>query len=299
MPPGPGGGRLSAVRGQRCDICVTASTTRAARRKVGIFQGRAEGHRRAGRGDSSHRGAKLVEHSLCDGGGKFGGHAAAGRTLVDHDCSAGALHRGGDSARVEGRQGPQIDDLGRGLVLGRQPFGGLDSQRHGRAEGDQAHVVATALHRGLPDRQPIASFGQGPAGAVQAHVIQEHDRIAVGDRLQEQALGGSRSGRSHHLQARDAGEDLVKRVGVLASGPEPGAGRHAAHIAGSSLGGAIGLHLVVHAPARVLTLQLHSSWLATRGFSAYSLGLLKKFLVTGGPTSTTRRPCRCCSVAPS
>lgn len=59
-------------------------------------------------------------------------------------------------------------------------------------------------------------------------------------------------------------------------------GIDAAHLAGSSLGGAIGLHLAVHAPDRVLTLQLHSSWLATRGFSAYSLGLLKKFLVTGG-----------------
>ena len=59
-------------------------------------------------------------------------------------------------------------------------------------------------------------------------------------------------------------------------------GIDAAHVSGSSLGGAIGLHLAVHAPDRVLTLQLHSSWLATRGFSAYSLGLLKKFLVTGG-----------------
>jgi pimeloyl-ACP methyl ester carboxylesterase len=55
-----------------------------------------------------------------------------------------------------------------------------------------------------------------------------------------------------------------------------------AHISGSSLGGAIGLHMAIHAPERVRTLQLHSSWLATRGFAAYSLGLLKKFLVTGG-----------------
>jgi len=55
-----------------------------------------------------------------------------------------------------------------------------------------------------------------------------------------------------------------------------------AHISGSSLGGAIGLHMAIHAPERVRTLQLHSSWLATRGFTAYSLGLLKKFLVAGG-----------------
>jgi pimeloyl-ACP methyl ester carboxylesterase len=55
-----------------------------------------------------------------------------------------------------------------------------------------------------------------------------------------------------------------------------------AHISGSSLGGAIGLYMAAHHPERVRTLQLHSSWLATRGFAAYSLGLLKKFLLAGG-----------------
>jgi pimeloyl-ACP methyl ester carboxylesterase len=59
-------------------------------------------------------------------------------------------------------------------------------------------------------------------------------------------------------------------------------GLETAHISGSSLGGAIGLHMAVHAPERVETLQLHSSWLATRGFSAFSIGLLKKILLAGG-----------------
>lgn len=59
-------------------------------------------------------------------------------------------------------------------------------------------------------------------------------------------------------------------------------GISSAHVSGSSLGGAIGLHLAVHSPERVATLQLHSSWLATRGFSEYSLGLLKKILLAGG-----------------
>ena len=59
-------------------------------------------------------------------------------------------------------------------------------------------------------------------------------------------------------------------------------GLESVHLSGSSLGGAIGLHLAVHAPERVRTLQLHSSWLATRGFAEYSLGLLKKFLHAGG-----------------
>lgn len=60
------------------------------------------------------------------------------------------------------------------------------------------------------------------------------------------------------------------------------AGVDVAHVSGSSLGGAIGLHLAVHAPDRVGSLQMHSSWLATRGFTEYSLGLLQKILDTGG-----------------
>lgn len=59
-------------------------------------------------------------------------------------------------------------------------------------------------------------------------------------------------------------------------------GLASAHLSGSSLGGAIGLHIAVHAPERVETLQLHSSWLATRGFSEFSIGLLKKILLAGG-----------------
>ena len=55
-----------------------------------------------------------------------------------------------------------------------------------------------------------------------------------------------------------------------------------AHLSGSSLGGAIAMHLAIHHPERVLSLQMHSSWLATQGFTAYSLGLLKKYLLTGG-----------------
>lgn len=59
-------------------------------------------------------------------------------------------------------------------------------------------------------------------------------------------------------------------------------GIEACHVSGSSLGGAIALQMAVDTPSRVLSLQLHSSWLATRGYTAYSLGLLKKILELGG-----------------
>jgi aminoacrylate hydrolase len=55
------------------------------------------------------------------------------------------------------------------------------------------------------------------------------------------------------------------------------------HLSGSSLGGAIALHVAIHHPERVVSLQLHSSWLATDGYLRYSLGLLRSILEAGGP----------------
>ena len=54
------------------------------------------------------------------------------------------------------------------------------------------------------------------------------------------------------------------------------------HLSGSSLGGAIALYIAVHEPSRVLSLQMHSSWLATAGYTEFSLGLLRQILERGG-----------------
>ncbi len=55
-----------------------------------------------------------------------------------------------------------------------------------------------------------------------------------------------------------------------------------AHLSGSSLGGAIALHLAASLPDRVRSVQLHSSWLSTDGYASYSLNLLRTLLLTGG-----------------
>lgn len=55
-----------------------------------------------------------------------------------------------------------------------------------------------------------------------------------------------------------------------------------AHLSGLSLGGAIAMVIAANHPERVSTLQLHGTWAKTNGYAAMSLGLLKRFLETGG-----------------
>jgi len=55
-----------------------------------------------------------------------------------------------------------------------------------------------------------------------------------------------------------------------------------AHICGLSLGGAIAQHIAIHDPERVATLQLHATWVKTRGYAAMYLGLLRRLLDAGG-----------------
>ena len=54
------------------------------------------------------------------------------------------------------------------------------------------------------------------------------------------------------------------------------------NLSGSSLGGAIAMQVAIDAPDRTASLQLHSSWLRTEGYTEYSLGLLRSILVHGG-----------------
>lgn len=54
------------------------------------------------------------------------------------------------------------------------------------------------------------------------------------------------------------------------------------HLSGSSLGGAIALHAALQHPDRIRSLQMHSSWLKTHGYTEFSLNLLKQYLLRGG-----------------
>ena len=86
-------------------------------------------------------------------------------------------------------------------------------------------------------------------------------------------VGGSDTPPAPYTVA-DMANDTVALLDIL--------GIDRCHLSGSSLGGAICAHIAIEHPQRVRSLQMHSSWLVTRGYTAYSLGLLHSFLVTGG-----------------
>jgi pimeloyl-ACP methyl ester carboxylesterase len=104
----------------------------------------------------------------------------------------------------------------------------------------------------------------------QVEAYRDEFRVLIFD---NRGVGGSDTPPGPYTVA-DMADDTVRLLDAL--------GIDRCHLSGSSLGGAICSHIAVEQPERVLSLQLHSSWLATHGYTAFSLGLLKQFLVIGG-----------------
>jgi pimeloyl-ACP methyl ester carboxylesterase len=104
----------------------------------------------------------------------------------------------------------------------------------------------------------------------QVEAYQDEFRVLIFD---NRGVGGSDTPPGPYSVAEMAG-DTVALLDALSI--------ERCHLSGSSLGGAICAQVAIDHPDRVLSLQLHSSWLATRGYTAYSLGLLKRFLTVAG-----------------
>jgi pimeloyl-ACP methyl ester carboxylesterase len=127
---------------------------------------------------------------------------------------------------------------------------------------------------GSPSAPPIILIrGTGADGTrwmPQVEAYRDEFRVVIFD---NRGVGRSDTPPGPYTVAQMAGDTLALMDHL-------GLGR--AHLSGSSLGGAIALHIACHHPDRVLSLQMHSSWLATHGYTGFSLGLLKRFLEVGG-----------------
>ena len=98
----------------------------------------------------------------------------------------------------------------------------------------------------------------------QVEAYRDEFRVLIFD---NRGVGGSDTPPGPYTVADMAG-DTVALLDIL--------GIERCHLSGSSLGGAICAHIAIEHPQRVRSLQMHSSWLATRGYTAYSLGLLQQ-----------------------
>lgn len=139
--------------------------------------------------------------------------------------------------------------LAKGLELNYELFG-----------DDDAPVVVLVRGTGA----------DGTRWMPQVETYRDEFRVLIFD---NRGVGGSDTPPGPYTVA-DMADDTVKLLDIL--------GIDRCHLSGSSLGGAICGHIAIEQPQRVRSLQLHSSWLATRGYTAYSLGLLNRFLVVGG-----------------
>ncbi len=137
------------------------------------------------------------------------------RRLVDDDATAGLGHRLGDGVEVQRGQRGDVDDFGADAFLG-QFVGGFEAFLHLRAPGHQGHVGTVAQHEADVERQRFAVVGYlFLVLAIDALRLEEHHRIRVADRGEQQAVGTRRRGGHDHAQAGDVGEQVLVRLGVM------------------------------------------------------------------------------------
>ena len=103
-----------------------------------------------------------------------------------------------DRAFVERHQRAQVEHAdARLLDLGRR----LERRMDHRAVGDHDEIVAVA-HRLRAQRRLVEALGNLAAHTpIEVLVLEEDDRVGIGDRREQQPLGVVRSRGCEHLQA--------------------------------------------------------------------------------------------------
>src|SRR5829696_8163603 len=145
-----------------------------------------EGDRHVGGGDAYDGAVQVLPAPLGDQRRDLGAGGAGLVGLVDDHDLRGLAHRLEDRLLVERDQRAQVEHLDRGAV---EILSGLERGVHHRAVGDHRQVGALA---GDPraERRLVDALGHVALHApVQVLVLEEHDRVGVAHRGDEQALG--------------------------------------------------------------------------------------------------------------
>ncbi len=220
--------------------------------------------------DAQDRGLQVVEAPLGDPRGDLGAGAQEDGRLVDHDQAAGLLDGRLDGVEVDGRHGPQVEDLDRlALLLGRR--GGLQAGLDHRTVGGQRQVGAGTGRTGGVQRG-------GHGGAVQLRLVvvaalglEEDDRVIALYGLLEHPVGVGGVRRRYALEARDVREERLGGLAVVLDGADRAAVGNAdddgqldlAERAGVHLG-ELGDDLVVRGEDEPVELDLHDGAVAAQ-----------------------------------
>ncbi len=167
--------------------------------------------------------------------GELGAEPADADRLVRDDRAARAPDRLGERLEVERQQRARVDHLGLD-PLGGQPLGrGQRLADHPRERDDRQ---SRPPRSGGRDRVATGcgSTSSGFAPEVQRLVLDEHDRVRIGDRARQQARRVGRAGRHHDLQPGDVREPRLEALRVLRARRAAGAALGAQHDRGTSAG---------------------------------------------------------------
>mmetsp|Transcript_9571 Transcript_9571/g.33928 ORF Transcript_9571/g.33928 Transcript_9571/m.33928 type:complete len:698 (+) Transcript_9571:268-2361(+) len=156
---------------------------------------------------------------LLDLGHDLATEAVHGRSFMGDDQAAGLLHRGLHGVNVPRDDRLKVDDFARDAFGCRSLGSGLQAS-HLRAPTDQRDVGALAHNIRLSQRKLVVADGHVAVRVLEDMPIQdlrleEHYRIWVTDRGQQEPLGLLRSSRHHDLQARAMGEVRLHALAVV------------------------------------------------------------------------------------
>src|SRR6266581_4252286 len=165
--------------------------------------------------DANDRGEKRCQPAFGNERGDLGTEAAGPWSFVHDDAASGFFHGAQQGFLVVGLEGREIDNLGTD-AFSIERLGSRQRLLHHRAPADQRDVPTFPENESDVERQGLAVvFNLAPRRAVDARRFQEHNRIGVADRGEQQAVSAFRRRWHDDAQTWNMGEHGLGALGVM------------------------------------------------------------------------------------
>ncbi len=171
---------------------------------------------------------QLIEPLFHDARHDLGRDAAAAPALVHDHHPMGLGRRCQNSGLVQWTQAAQVDHLSLDPV-GRELIGRAHRLVKAGAVGQYRHIRAHAMDASLINRRCLRLGGHPAVQVVEHHVLEDQDRIRIGQRRGEHVARILHRRRGQHLEAGNVGIPAFQAVGMLGGELLARAGGHADH----------------------------------------------------------------------